>query len=277
MRIRMVPRPVDVGLKSWSLWANRAGFASLLVPAALWRWWGLETDPYLWGKIGLALYVLAELLRYIDQGGIDGKRDTFFSRAWVGAVALVMVLGAGLVSVGDPVQSIRAAPAPVVEVEAPALPVQRSAEAAFLNHALPLVAKWEGLRLTAYLDPVGVLTVCYGETQGVRPGDTYSEADCAAMLSRRLLEYRAGLHRYLTAETRARRLPPTRDAAFGSMAYNVGIAGAGGSTAVKRLNAGNVPGACEAMTWWNKAGGKVLRGLTRRREDERALCMVGAT
>ncbi|MBN8190431.1 glycoside hydrolase family protein [Salipiger thiooxidans] len=95
------------------------------------------------------------------------------------------------------------------------------------------------------------------------------------MLGRRLLEFRSGLHGYLTADTKSRRLPYTRDAAYGSFAYNVGVAGAGKSTAVKRLNAGDIAGGCEALTWWNKAGGRVLRGLVARRAEERDMCLLG--
>jgi len=139
----------------------------------------------------------------------------------------------------------------------------------------PLVAKWEGLRTTAYQDIVGVWTVCYGETKGVRPGDSYSVAECEAMLRRELLEYHAALLPAFTADTRRTRLPPPRHAAFDSLSYNVGTAGTAKSTAVRRLNAGDVPGACEAIGWWNKAGGRVVRGLVNRRAEETALCMEG--
>jgi GH24 family phage-related lysozyme (muramidase) len=56
---------------------------------------------------------------------------------------------------------------------------------------------------------------------------------------------------------------------------NVGIAGAGKSTATRRLNAGDIAGGCQALTWWNKAGGRVVRGLVNRRAEEFALCMDG--
>ncbi|ARC87161.1 hypothetical protein B5V46_00185 [Rhodovulum sp. MB263] len=49
---------------------------------------------------------------------------------------------------------------------------------------------------------------------------------------------------------------------------NVGVAGAGRSTATRRLSEGDVPGACEALTWWNKAGGRVVAGLRNRRTEE---------
>lgn len=150
--------------------------------------------------------------------------------------------------------------------------------AAFLLVAVPLVAKWEGKENHAYLDRIAsppVWTICYGETRGVKGGDYASDAQCEAMLREGLAEYRAGLHRYFTAETIANRLTPERDAAYVSLAWNVGIHGAGKSTATRRLNAGNIAGGCQALTWWNRAGGRVVRGLVNRRADEYRLCMAG--
>lgn len=148
-------------------------------------------------------------------------------------------------------------------------------EADFLDVATPLIAKWEGKRNHAYRDIVGVPTICFGETRGVRMGDYKTDAECLDMLRRGLLEYRSGLHRYFSAETLTHRLTPERDAAYVSLAYNVGIAGAGKSTATRRLNAGDIRGGCEALTWWNRAGQRVVRGLVNRRAEERALCLAG--
>ncbi|MEQ3670204.1 lysozyme [Pseudophaeobacter sp.] len=147
----------------------------------------------------------------------------------------------------------------------------------FLIVALPLIGGWEGKRNHAYLDIVGVPTICYGHTKGVALGDYMTDAQCAALLRSEVLEYREGLHGYFSTETKAKRLPAARDAAYVSLAYNVGIRGAGRSTATRRLNAGDVAGGCQALTWWNKAGGRVVRGLVRRRADEYQLCMMGVT
>ena len=151
-------------------------------------------------------------------------------------------------------------------------------EARTMAVAVPLVARWEGLSLEAYLDRIAsppVWTICYGETEGVRQGELRTREECEAGLRRGLVRYRNGLHRHFEAETRARRLTPERDAAFVSLSWNVGIAGAGGSTATRRLNAGDIRGACEALTWWNRAGGRVVRGLVNRRADEHRLCVMG--
>ncbi len=155
--------------------------------------------------------------------------------------------------------------------------LRSSSIAVFLALALPLIGGWEGMRNDAYLDLVGVPTICYGHTKGVRLGDHMTDAQCKTLLRSEVLEYREGLHGYFSADTKVLRLPAARDAAYTSLAYNVGIRGAGRSTATRRLNAGDVAGGCQALTWWNKAGGRVVRGLMRRRADEYRHCMMGVT
>ncbi|PTW51921.1 phage lysozyme [Rhodovulum kholense] len=86
-----------------------------------------------------------------------------------------------------------------------------------------------------------------------------ADAECEALLRPEVRDYRARLLTFFSAETRARRLSPLWDAVFTSLAINVGVAGAGRSTATRRLNAGDVPGACEGLTWWNKAGEEVVK------------------
>lgn len=160
-----------------------------------------------------------------------------------------------------------------------AAPVVTS-EAATMAVAVPLVARWEGLETTAYLDRIArppVWTICYGETQNVQPGETRTQAECEAGLRRGLVQYRNGIHVAFTPETKATRLPPERDAAFVSLSWNVGIGGVRNSTATRRLNAGDIRGACEAVGWWNKAGGRVIRGLVNRRAEETALCLRGVS
>ena len=140
---------------------------------------------------------------------------------------------------------------------------------------VPVIAEFEGLRLDAYLDVVGVPTICYGSTRGVRIGMKKTDAQCIALLREEVSEYREKLHWFFTPATIASRLPPTRDAAYTSLAFNCGIGAVGKSTATRRLNAGDITGGCEALTWWNKAGGRVIRGLVARRTRERDLCLAG--
>ena len=175
---------------------------------------------------------------------------------------------------------LRAALFSILMAVAPVAATGTVSEAAFAEVAVPLVAKWEGKRNCAYFDLVGVPTIGFGHTrtvtaEDVRNGVCWSDERVTQLLRDELFEYREGLHRYFTETTRQTRLTPERDAAYTSLAFNVGIAGAGKSTATRRLNAGDIRGGCEALTWWSRAGGRIVRGLVNRRAEERRLCLKG--
>lgn len=143
--------------------------------------------------------------------------------------------------------------------------------------AVPLVARWEGLRTTAYLDTIAeppVWTICYGETQDVQPGETRTVEECQHGLAEGLRGYWVGFRSGLIAPEVLR---PESDAAFTSLTWNIGVGAVNRSTVTKRLNARDVAGACEALTWWNRAGQRVIRGLVNRRADEHRVCMRGTT
>lgn len=129
----------------------------------------------------------------------------------------------------------------------------------------------EGLRLKAYIPiPGDVPTICYGETKGVRMGQTATKAECDAMLLARLDEFAGKVENCVKQPMSDRTL-----VSFVGLAYNIGSGGFCGSTVVRRYNAGDRRGACDAMLMWNKAGGREVRGLTLRRQRERALCLAG--
>lgn len=142
--------------------------------------------------------------------------------------------------------------------------------AACMVICLPFTAQQEGLRLKSYLDPVGVWTVCYGETQGAGPGVIKTADDCKEMLSSRLGFFAWQVNSLVKVPIN----PPTL-AAFSSMAYNVGIDNFKNSNLLKKLNAGDVVGACNELPRWNRAKGKILPGLTKRRLAEQKLCLQG--
>ncbi|MBV7408780.1 lysozyme [Maritimibacter sp. DP1N21-5] len=145
--------------------------------------------------------------------------------------------------------------------------------AAVMALAVPVVAKWEGLRTEAYRDVVGVWTVCYGETEGVRPGDVHTRAECASMLEERLFEdYYVPLTRCIPNLPMA---PVEVQASFASWTYNVGIGAACSSTLARYARAGDWRAACDQLPRWNRAGGRVWKGLDNRRADERGLCLSG--
>ncbi len=133
-----------------------------------------------------------------------------------------------------------------------------------------LIQPWEGRELKAYQDVVGVWTICYGETKGVRPGDVATPAQCDERLARSVQQYANALDACVVPE-----LPTKTEAALISWTYNVGVGAACGSTLVKLLNTGNFVAACDQLMRWNRAGGRVVNGLTNRRTAERALCIEG--
>ena len=136
-----------------------------------------------------------------------------------------------------------------------------------LTAAVSFIGQWEGLRTEAYRDVVGIWTVCYGETKGVSAGDRYSKADCDAMLAREILAYEAHLDRCLIAP-----VPVGMNIALVSWTYNVGAGAACRSTLLRKANAGDLAGACNELPRWNRADGRVWRGLTNRRLSEQAMC-----
>jgi lysozyme len=141
-----------------------------------------------------------------------------------------------------------------------------------LAAAIALVGAWEGVRTVAYKDIVGVPTVCFGETRGVRMGDRYTMDECRAMLGDGLVEFEAGMRKCLT---RPDAVPEKAYVAFLSLSYNIGIGAFCKSTVARKANAGDVRGACDAILAWNRAGGRVVPGLVNRRADERRICLSG--
>lgn len=139
--------------------------------------------------------------------------------------------------------------------------------AAGLLGCFTLVAGFEGLRTVAYRDPVGIPTICYGSTAGVRLGDAATRAQCEALLGHELL----AAHDAMQACVRVPLTPGQREA-FTSFTFNVGQAAFCRSTLARRLNARDYAGACAELSRWVHARGIRLPGLERRRAAERALC-----
>lgn len=263
--MRLVPNAKQITTRAFSMWANYLGILALLAPELIYIILGTDTNPRLWWVVGLALIVCGAAGRLIKQDSVD-------SPLWIVVLALIVAL-----SVPQDAVAMSKAP-PASEQHLVPDVVGTVSEAEFLAVATPHVGKWEGKRNTAYLDTIAsppVWTVCFGETRGIKQGDTFTDAKCNTMLGEGLLTYRAGLHAYFTAATRAGRLTPQRDTAYVSLAYNAGILGIGKSTATRRLNAGDIAGGCAALGWWNKAGGRVIRGLVNRRTEEVAMCRIG--
>jgi lysozyme len=148
------------------------------------------------------------------------------------------------------------------------IPQKHRNKAAALALSATVVCGFEGLRHTVYSDVVGVKTYCVGETKNPQPGHVYSTQECMTILGGRLAEFQSGVEKCVSVD-----MPPAREAAAISLAYNVGVGTFCRSSVARELNAGNVQSACDAFLKFNRAGGIVFPGLTRRREKERALCL----
>jgi len=144
--------------------------------------------------------------------------------------------------------------------------------AAVMAAAIAVVGAFEGIRLVAYRDIVGVPTVCFGETRGVKMGDKYTREQCQVMLGGALVEFEAGMRRCMKNPDG---IPDGAYVALLSWSYNVGNGAACKSNLMRKLNAGDVRGACNELPKWNRAGGRAVRGLTNRRAAERKLCLKG--
>ena len=131
------------------------------------------------------------------------------------------------------------------------------------QYGIDLIKHFEGCELKAYKCPAGVWTIGYGHTKGVQPGDEWSEDHADHMLQVELEEYEGYVDKYVTAP-----LGQNQFDALVSWTYNLGGGNLSASTMLKVLNAGEYDEVPNQMLRWNKAGGKVLEGLTRRRQAE---------
>ena len=131
------------------------------------------------------------------------------------------------------------------------------------QYGIDLIKHFEGCELKAYKCPAGVWTIGYGHTKGVEPEDEWSEDHANHMLEVELEEYEGYVSKYVTAP-----LGQNQFDALVSWTYNLGGGNLSASTMLKVLNAGEYDEVPNQMLRWNKAGGKVLEGLTRRRQAE---------
>ncbi|QLD07648.1 lysozyme [Citrobacter freundii] len=139
------------------------------------------------------------------------------------------------------------------------------------DKGIALIKQFEGCKLTAYQDSVGVWTIGYGWTQpvdgkSIRAGMTIKQETAERLLKTGLVSYESDVSRLVKVG-----MTQGQFDALVSFTYNLGARSLSTSTLLRKLNAGDYAGAADEFLRWNKAGGKVLNGLTRRREAERAL------
>jgi lysozyme len=135
------------------------------------------------------------------------------------------------------------------------------------QEGLDLIKEFEGCRLEAYLCPANIWTIGYGHTKTAEMGMVITEAEAEVLLRDDLKDAEAAVDQLVTAT-----INDNQFSALVSFVFNVGAGAFEGSTLLSLLNT-NADAAIVAnqLRRWNKAGDRELRGLTRRRQAERAL------
>lgn len=136
----------------------------------------------------------------------------------------------------------------------------------FSRIGVDLIKHFEGLRLTAYRDAVGVLTIGYGHTGDVSEGQVIDESKAVTLLAADIQSFERHVHRVVTAS-----MTQAEFDAFVAFSYNVGYTAFEDSTMLSMFNAGQKVSAAKQFDRWVHGNGVVLPGLVRRRAAERAL------
>lgn len=131
---------------------------------------------------------------------------------------------------------------------------------------LELIKEFEGCRLTAYKCPANVWTIGYGHTKGVKQGQKITQSEAEELLKNDLKTYESYVNKYVKVS-----LNQNQFDALVSFTYNCGGGSLKNSLLLTKLNKGDYSGAANEFPRWNKAGGRVLAGLIRRRKAEKDL------
>ncbi len=134
------------------------------------------------------------------------------------------------------------------------------------NEGISLIKKFEGCELESYQDSVGVWTIGYGHTKNIKEGMTISKEQADNMLLNELDEYCEYVEKAVDVT-----LKQCEFDALVAWTYNLGPTNLNKSTMLKKLNNKEYQDVTHEIKRWNKAGGKVLQGLVRRREAESLL------
>lgn len=161
-----------------------------------------------------------------------------------------------------PDKKTAAAPPPVCPAQTDVGPAEKISE-----RGVDLIAKYEGCRLEAYKCPVGVWTIGYGHTAGVKQGDTLPSKEAAkALLAKDLEKYAGYVGSCVKKGLIGFALNQNQFDALTSFAYNCG-----NGSLQKLVTGRDAATIADKLLLYNKGGGRVLPGLTKRREEEREL------
>ncbi len=139
------------------------------------------------------------------------------------------------------------------------------------SNGTSLIREFEGFMASAYLCPakvwtIGIGTTVYPNGAKVKKGDKCTEEQALEYLRHDLKSFEKTVNDSVKVP-----LSQNQFDALVSLTYNIGSTAFKNSTLLKKLNAKDFTGAADQFLVWNKGGGKVLKGLVRRREAERAL------
>lgn len=133
-----------------------------------------------------------------------------------------------------------------------------------------IVSPFEGKENKAYIDPVGIVTVCYGNTgKEAVLGKSYTDDQCLDQMAEDLKQHDKQLMSVVKVPFKS----DYQHAAMLSFVYNAGIGNFSSSTMLKKLNAKDYEGSCQELTKWVYAKKKKLKGLVIRRSVEYKYCM----
>ncbi|TDE17729.1 lysozyme [Dyadobacter psychrotolerans] len=145
--------------------------------------------------------------------------------------------------------------------------------AGMLAIAVPVIGSMEGVSYTPYRDLAGVLTICHGETEGVKLGQIETAESCSLMMKAKLKIVGARVDSMVQTP-----MSNERFAGLVSLSYNIGLGAFKGSTLLKRLN-NKDPKACDEIMRWTYVAGKNCTvksngcyGIVARRKREKLLC-----
>ena len=136
----------------------------------------------------------------------------------------------------------------------------------YMEKAAEIIEKFEGLRLEAYKCPAGIWTIGIGSTRDVREGMTITRAEAIGRLMEDMRDADDCIEEHCDVA-----LNSNQRAALISFIFNVGCGNFRSSTLLRLLNAGDYAGCAKQFARWDKAKGKVLAGLAKRRLAEREL------
>lgn len=139
------------------------------------------------------------------------------------------------------------------------------------QRGIGLIKQFEGYSSKAYPDPAtggAPWTIGYGTTKGVKPGMIITAEQAEKMLRDDVAKFESGVSSLVTAPTTQGQFD-----AMVSLAYNIGLGNFGKSTLLKKHNARCYTCAADQFRVWNRANGKVMNGLTKRRAAERQVYM----